>query len=114
MRALKGREPMSLSALYASPATAVVSQSAERVRIPSVDMLRGAIMLLMALDHTRDFFTAVAFEPETLAQTCPDRAAFRHSSVRPVSAHFRLLQSWPQAMSSDSSTCWIASGAVCS
>jgi uncharacterized membrane protein len=40
-------------------------------RIQSVDALRGLIMIVMALDHTRDFFhsAAMQFQPEDLART---------------------------------------------
>jgi uncharacterized membrane protein len=38
-------------------------------RLACVDFLRGAAMILMALDHTRDFFTGVGFAPEDLAHT---------------------------------------------
>src|SRR5437879_6355226 len=38
-------------------------------RLNSVDLLRGLVMAIMALDHTRDYFTYVRFAPENLAHT---------------------------------------------
>src|SRR5689334_22976562 len=40
-------------------------------RIQSVDALRGLIMIIMALDHVRDFISAAAmtFEPNDLSRT---------------------------------------------
>jgi len=44
-----------------------------RTRVQAVDILRGLVMVIMALDHTRDFVhsAAMAFPPEDLAQTTP-------------------------------------------
>lgn len=42
-------------------------------RVQSIDILRGAVMIVMALDHTRDFIHlgAQSFSPEDLARSTP-------------------------------------------
>lgn len=48
----------------------MTSVPSERPRLYSVDMLRGLVMVLMALDHTRDFFSnSWALDPTDLTRT---------------------------------------------
>jgi uncharacterized membrane protein len=44
---------------------------APRWRIDAVDVLRGAVMVLMVLDHTRDYFGNAAIIPTDLSQSTP-------------------------------------------
>src|SRR6266568_4537726 len=38
-------------------------------RVDSIDVVRGAIMIVMALDHTRDFFGTAGVNPTDPVQT---------------------------------------------
>ena len=44
-------------------------QASGRVRLDSVDLLRGLAIVIMALDHARDYFTSARFDATDLTQT---------------------------------------------
>ena len=49
------------------PDAEIVGQAGRR--IASIDFVRGLAMVFMALDHTRDFFCNIPFEPEDIEHT---------------------------------------------
>src|SRR5262245_38752028 len=53
------------------PAPSPDHTTASSTRLDSVDLLRGAIMIRMSLDHVRDYFTHLQFAPEDITQTWP-------------------------------------------
>jgi uncharacterized membrane protein len=57
---------MTLAAATAAPSTAI-----RRQRLDSVDLVRGLVMVIMALDHVRDFFhhDALLYDPSDLTRT---------------------------------------------
>lgn len=46
-----------------------MSQENKAYRLSSIDFLRGLVMVIMALDHVRDYFWDVRFDPLDLEQT---------------------------------------------
>ncbi len=61
-----------------------VEGAVKRGRIESVDVVRGVIMVLMVLDHTRDFLGKPGFNPTNPATTTIPLFFTRWA---PISAH---------------------------
>jgi len=55
----------------ASGASQVSAPSVNPPRLDSVDIVRGIVMVIMALDHVRDYFSELRFDPMDLSQTFP-------------------------------------------
>ena len=60
---------MRFATTSSAPSTDATPHIGSGTRLSSIDIFRGLIMIWMALDHTRDFFTNVRFEPEDINLT---------------------------------------------
>jgi uncharacterized membrane protein len=57
-------------ATASTPVSALLAGDIVRpARVQSLDLLRGIVMAIMAIDHIRDFFTHLRFQPEDIANT---------------------------------------------
>ena len=62
-------KPVGFDFLYRSSESIVsLTRMASRERLDSVDILRGLVMVIMALDHTRDFFSNYSGNPVDLSK----------------------------------------------
>jgi uncharacterized membrane protein len=59
------------SILRMSHADARPVEAPRQERLPALDVLRGLVMVVMALDHTRDYFHDFQFDPLDLSRTTP-------------------------------------------
>lgn len=46
-----------------------ISADARGYRLDSIDMLRGLVIVIMALDHARDYYASAPFDPTDMAET---------------------------------------------
>src|SRR5882724_7162728 len=60
-----------MSTARAIPATTTDFGIGTRTRLDSIDILRGLVMVIMAIDHVRDYFSNAPIDPMDVAHTWP-------------------------------------------
>ena len=62
---------MATAAVSSAPLDGVVYATPARQRVDSIDLLRGLVMVIMMLDHVRDYFhyATYQFDPTNLEKT---------------------------------------------
>jgi len=62
-----------MSTLTATRITTAAAQAGRSRRVESIDLLRGLVMIIMALDHARDYFnnSAYLYDPTDLSKASP-------------------------------------------
>lgn len=79
-----------------APRTGAHATDASR-RVPAIDLLRGAAMILMALDHARDFLSFTSQDPELIADV-PAFLFFTRWITHPCAPIFCFLAGTSVAM----------------
>jgi uncharacterized membrane protein len=59
-------------AALSQPAAGVLDRVRATTRLASIDIVRGLVIVIMALDHVRDYFTELRIDPMDLTQTSPE------------------------------------------
>lgn len=79
-----------------SPGRIVIGRDGS-ARVVSIDVLRGLVMAIMALDHTRDFFGSSGFNPRDVTEPALFLTRWVTHFVHPLSSFSRDFQRFSSA-----------------
>jgi len=70
-RVMSAQSSMQTLPAPSEDASVETQTAVKAARVDSIDLLRGIVMIVMAIDHSRDFFSGDMFDPTDLTRTNP-------------------------------------------